>query len=117
MGVRVSPEEVERSLLDSGLVREAAVFGQPHDLLGDEVWAAVVPRGDTPVSIASLSAYTRENMSTYMAPRRFLIKEAIPRTSTGKTCYQTLRQEAAEQPSASILKPRPSSRASGNPTT
>ncbi len=108
MGVRVSPEEIERSLLDSGLVREAAVFGQSHDLLGDEVWAAVVPRDDTPVTTAALSAYARQTMSTYMAPRRYLIKASLPRTTTGKTCYESLRREASAQPSTSLLKPRQS---------
>ena len=104
MGVRVNPEEVEQLLLGSGLFREAAVFGQPHDLLGDEVWAAVVPAPDVTNVRADLFAFARKALSPYMTPRHLLIKEALPRTTTGKTCYESLKREAAAQPSATLTR-------------
>ena len=48
MGVRVNPSEIEALLDASGLVREVAAFGIPHDLMGHEIWAAVVLREDEP---------------------------------------------------------------------
>lgn len=104
MGVCVSPEEVEQLLLSSGLIREVAVFGQKHDLLGDEVWAAVVPALGVTNVRAELFAFFRKALSPYMTPRHLLINEALPRTTTGKTCYESLKREASGQPSATLTR-------------
>ena len=95
MGVRVSPAEVETLLYESGLVREVAVFGLAQAIVGDEVWAAVVPApgADNDVILA-LTRYARGVMSQYMQPRRFLIKDVLPKTTSGKIDYLTLRTEA-----------------------
>jgi diaminopimelate decarboxylase len=95
MGVRVSPAEVETLLYESGLVREVAVFGIAHAILGDEVWAAVVPAtgAESDVTLA-LTRYARGAMSPYMQPRRFLVRDVLPRTTSGKIDYPTLRAEA-----------------------
>ena len=44
MGIRVSPDEVEALLLNSGLVAEVGVIALPHDILGDMIVACVVPK-------------------------------------------------------------------------
>jgi acyl-coenzyme A synthetase/AMP-(fatty) acid ligase len=102
MGVRVCPGEVEELLWDSGLVSQCAVFGRKHDLLGDEIWAAVVPKrpGDDPTT--SLKAYARQAMSPFMQPRRYIVKMDLPKTTTGKIDYPALRAEADDMPSASV---------------
>ena len=86
------------------------MFGQQHDMLGDEVWAAVVPASGGPALgvtnvRADLFAFARKALSPYMTPRQLLIKEALPRTTTGKTCYESLKREAAGQPSATLTRP------------
>lgn len=92
MDTRVTPSEVEALLYASGLVREVAVFGVPHPLLGAEVWAAAV--GDGPTLRQDLLAYARGAMSAYMVPRRVEILEALPRTRTGKVDYPALKEMA-----------------------
>ena len=92
MGVRVSPPEVEELLFASRLVNEVAVLGRPHEMLGDEIWAVVVPARDGDV-VRDLTSYAREKMSAYMMPRRFLVKKALPKTTTGKIDYPALRAE------------------------
>ena len=67
MGVRVNPAEIEALLDASGLVREVAVFGMPHDLLGHEIWAAVVLRAEDPHGERKLAAYAHRSMSRYTA--------------------------------------------------
>ena len=101
MGVRISPEEIERLLQQSGLVQDAAVFGQKHDMLGDEVCAAVVPAPGATDIASALARFARATMSPAMVPRRWLIRAALPRTSTGKTDYPALRGEAARRPAVS----------------
>ncbi|WP_370304802.1 class I adenylate-forming enzyme family protein [Sinimarinibacterium flocculans] len=102
MGVRVSPSEVEALLHESGFLLEVAVFGMPHDMLGDEIWAAVVPAGPVDGLQQKLQAHAKQVMSPYMTPRRWLIREALPRTSTGKIDYPALKAEARLAPSAQL---------------
>ena len=94
MGVRVTPGEVEEMLHASGLVREAAVFGRPHDLIGDEVCAAIVPLEGGPNVVEIIQAYCRRVMTPYMQPRQWLVKDALPKTPSGKTDYTDLKAEA-----------------------
>jgi acyl-CoA synthetase (AMP-forming)/AMP-acid ligase II len=103
MGVRVNPSEIEALLDASGLVQEVAVFGIPHDLIGHEIWAAVVLREDDPNAERKLSAHAHRVMSRYMKPRRFLMKAALPRTHTGKVDKRALAAEAALSPSRALL--------------
>ncbi len=95
MGIRVSPNEVERLLYESDLVDEAAVFGLPHELLGDEVWAAVVLKAGVADSQRSLDRHARDVMTQPMLPRQYLVKDRLPRTTTGKIDYPALRAEAS----------------------
>lgn len=94
MGIRVSPGEVEHLLYESGLVTEAAVFGLPHEMLGHEVWAAVAFKPGTTDGQKALNRHARDVMTQPMLPRRYLIKDALPRTTTGKIDYPALRAEA-----------------------
>jgi acyl-CoA synthetase (AMP-forming)/AMP-acid ligase II len=102
MGVRVSPDEIEELLFSSGLAREVAVFGMPHDLLGDEVWAAVVAREKDQDVRRELERYARPRMSQYMQPRRWLVLPALPRTPNGKVDYPALAAAAAPIASAQL---------------
>lgn len=94
MDVRVTPSEVEALLHASGLVREVAVFGVPHPLLGHEVWAAVEPIDPGDDVRPKLLAYARGVMSPYMQPRKVEVMAALPRTRTGKVDYPALRAMA-----------------------
>lgn len=104
MGVRVAPGEVEEILHASGLVKETGVFGVPHDMLGHEVWAAVVARDDAETQdlTADLTAHSRESMTQYMMPRRYIVLDVLPKTRSGKTDYPALRRLAEQDASASI---------------
>jgi acyl-CoA synthetase (AMP-forming)/AMP-acid ligase II len=102
MDVRVTPAEVEAHLHRSGLVREVGVFGVPHPLLGDEVWAVVEAEGDPAAVRRELLAYARGAMSAYMVPRRIEFVPELPRTRTGKIDYPALKAFAATRPSAQL---------------
>jgi len=94
MGVRVSPLEVEDLLHESGLIAEVAVVGKPHEMLGDEIWAVVVPRSaDNGDVVKQLTEYSRRTMSPYMMPRRYVVKTSLPKTTTGKIDYPAIKGE------------------------
>ena len=103
MGVRVSPKEVEDLLHESGLLLEVAVFGIPHDVMGHEIWAAVVPQQAGADIQRSVQQYARGVMSQYMQPRRFLVQDRLPRTTTGKVDYPALKQLAAAAPAPKLV--------------
>lgn len=94
-GVNVSPVEVEHALCRDARVREAAVTGEPHPLLGEIVRAFVVPA--VPVDEHTLLATLAGYLAPYKLPRRVDFLEALPRTATGKVDKRRLRDLA--QPS------------------
>jgi acyl-CoA synthetase (AMP-forming)/AMP-acid ligase II len=51
----------------------------------------------------ALNRYARDVMTQPMMPRRYLIKDALPRTTTGKIDYPALRAEAQ-----ALAHPQPS---------
>ena len=99
MGVRVSPLEVEEILYASGMVEEVAVVGKAHELLGDEIWAVVVPKPGVRAEdiVSRLTAYSRGAMSPYMMPRRYLAKGEMPKTTTGKIDYRAIKTDVERQ--------------------
>lgn len=44
MGIRISPDEIEALLLESGLIADVGIVALPHDVLGDMVVACIVPK-------------------------------------------------------------------------
>ncbi len=91
-GVNVSPVEVEHALCRDARVREAAVTGEPHPLLGEIVRAYVVVA--SPVDEHALLATLAGHLASYKLPRKVNFLEALPRTATGKVDKRRLRDLA-----------------------
>lgn len=96
MGVRVSPDEVESLIRRSGLVRDVAVVGVPHELMGEMVVAAITPVEHSPDPIRELKAFARREMSQPMQPRDYRLMDGFPLTPNGKTDFAALRRLMAE---------------------
>ena len=81
-GEKISPAEIDAALLDHPAVAEAAAFGVPDPKYGEEVWAAVVLKGDA--NGKELEAYCRTRLADFKVPKTILITAALPKTATGK---------------------------------
>ena len=81
-GYTISAQEVEAVLLSHPSVAEAAVTGEPHVELGEDVVAYVVLRG--PAAAEDLVVHCRERLAAYKCPRRVKILDCMPRSATGK---------------------------------
>jgi acyl-coenzyme A synthetase/AMP-(fatty) acid ligase len=92
-GYRVSPTEVESVLLEAGAVREAAVIGVAHPVLGQSIKAIVSMRDGTSLGVDDLLAFCAERLPRYMVPAAVEILAALPRTVHGKIDYPLLRRE------------------------
>jgi acyl-CoA synthetase (AMP-forming)/AMP-acid ligase II len=91
-GEKISPLEVDAVLLSNPAVAEAASFGVPDPIYGEEIQAAVTPRPDvTDVTAAELQKYCRSRLADFKVPRVIHFVKELPRASTGKVDYRRLR--------------------------
>lgn len=75
-------------------VRQAAVFGRPHEKWGEEVCAAVLPETGAELDLEKLQAFVREKIAAYKVPKTIFIRtEPLPLTSAGKIFKKKLREE------------------------
>ena len=91
-GFRISPTEVEEVLFQTGKLRGAAVIGIPDEVMGQAVKAFVVPRNGEPLNIQAILAHCAEKMPRYMVPKLVDVLEDLPKTSSGKVDYPSLRR-------------------------
>ena len=83
-GEKISPLEVDVVLLDHPAVAQACTFGIPHDKLGEEVGAIVVPRPGEHVTEADIRAFAALRLAAFKVPRKVLVMDDIPKGATGK---------------------------------
>ena len=89
-GLNVSSVEVEGVLAVHPAVAEAAVFGVAHEVLGQDVAAAVVLR--EPADVRALQSFVRERLAEHKVPHQVHIVEALPRNESGKVVKRELRE-------------------------
>jgi long-chain acyl-CoA synthetase len=98
-GENVYCAEVEAAIYEHPAVLEAAVFGVPHERLGEEVAAAVYPRAGHPLTADELQAHVRERLAGFKVPSRVLLLDApLPRNAAGKFLKRDLRDQVAAAP-------------------
>lgn len=94
-GVNVYPQETEDLLIAHPDVIDAAVFGIPHDDLGEAVHAVVQPRAPGAAEAADLIAWLRARLSPIKVPKTIEFRDELPRTATGKLMKRKLKDEFA----------------------
>jgi acyl-CoA synthetase (AMP-forming)/AMP-acid ligase II len=91
-GANVSPAEVESVLDSMPEVLHSFVVALPHRVRGQVVGAAVVPSNGAQLSVESVVAHARRNLSTFKVPTviRLLAENDLPMLPTGKVDRQGL---------------------------
>ena len=93
-GENVYCAEVEAAIYEHPAVYEAAVFGIPHERLGEEVAAAVFPRQGATISVEELQAHVAERLAPFKVPSKVVIVgEQLPRNASGKILKRELRDQ------------------------
>jgi long-chain acyl-CoA synthetase len=92
-GYSVYPQEVEAALAAHADVLDAAVVGLPHADLGEEVAAFVTLRSGSLATVDDLAAWCRGRLATYKCPRRIEVRDALPKSPTGKILKSRLVAE------------------------
>lgn len=83
-GMNVYPREVELALEADPAIAEAAVVGVPSADWGEEVVGVIVRQPGTEFDAGAVLRGLRDRLSAYRCPKRLVVVEALPRTSTGK---------------------------------
>jgi long-chain acyl-CoA synthetase len=83
-GYNVYPREVEEILYEHPDVRQAAVIGIPHAMLGEEVAAAIVLNPGAHSTPAELRDFVKQRIAAYKYPRHVWLVDELPVGPTGK---------------------------------
>jgi acyl-CoA synthetase (AMP-forming)/AMP-acid ligase II len=91
-GSNVSPAEVESVLDSMPEVLHSFVVALPHPVRGQVVGAAVVPANGARLSVETIVAHARHNLSTFKVPTviRLVAENDLPMLPTGKVDRQRL---------------------------
>jgi len=91
-GENVSSVLIEKTLREHPNVLEVAVVGVPDSVLGQEIKAFIVPRGE--VSADELRAFASERLARFQVPRLYEFRASLPKTATQRVEKYKLRGES-----------------------
>ena len=95
-GENVFCTEVEGSIYEHPAVYEAAVFGVPHERLGEEVAVAVFPKEGAAFTAEDLWKFLDGKISSFKVPNHVVVmNEPLPRNAAGKFLKTALRAGVA----------------------
>jgi acyl-CoA synthetase (AMP-forming)/AMP-acid ligase II len=83
-GEKISPREVDEIIMDHPAVHQCVTFAMPHDMLGEDVAAAIVLRQGISATEKELREFASARLAPYKVPRKILILTEIPVGATGK---------------------------------
>jgi len=94
-GYRISPFEVESSLLEHPAVAESAVIGEPDEVRGQRVKAYVIlAQGHEPSDelATEIQEFVKQHTAPYKYPRVIEFRSELPKTISGKIRRVELRE-------------------------
>jgi long-chain acyl-CoA synthetase len=93
-GENVYGAEVEHAIYEHPAVHEAAVFGLPHERLGEEVAVAVYPKVGVSITAAELWKFLDGKIASFKVPSHVVVlTEPLPRNAAGKFLKRELREQ------------------------
>jgi long-chain acyl-CoA synthetase len=97
-GENIYCAEVEAALYEHGDVYEAAVFGLPHERLGEEVAAVIHPKPGRVVDVGAIRDHVAQRLAAFKVPSYIEVTETpLPRNPAGKFLKRELREEIASR--------------------
>lgn len=97
-GENVYSKEVEDAISAHPDVQDVAVIGRPHPEWGETVTALLVARAGRTIDAAGLQQFLASRLARYKIPRIVEVRDALPRTPTGKLLKHVMRAEPHVDP-------------------
>lgn len=89
-GYNITPLEIETVLHQHPAVQQAAVVGVPHEVLGEDVAAAVTLRPGTNARPDDILSFCRQHLADNKVPRTLLVLPDMPLNPNGKIMKKEL---------------------------
>jgi long-chain acyl-CoA synthetase len=89
-GVNISPMEITEWLIKHPAVQEAATFGVPDKVRGEEVASFIVPKAGHKVNEQDIINHCKKKLPDFKIPKTVYFIEQIPKTGRGKVAKKDL---------------------------
>ena len=91
-GFNVYPTDIEDCILQMPGVQTAAVVGKPHEVLGEEIIAFVVPKAGADIDSKAVSQFVFKKIANYKFPDKIYMISEMPIVIAGKIDKKVLNQ-------------------------
>jgi long-chain acyl-CoA synthetase len=92
-GERVSPKEIENTLLRMEGISEAVVLGVPDSILGQVPKAFLVKKNSSTLTENDVLLFASQNLENFMVPKIVQFVSELPKTPNGKIDKNILKQQ------------------------
>ena len=96
-GENIYPKEIEEFIYTHPAVKDVQVIGVPDKRYGEEIYAAIVLKEGTSVTVQEMSDYIKASMARHKVPRYIEFVDAFPMNAAGKVLKYKMREEAAKR--------------------
>jgi long-chain acyl-CoA synthetase len=97
-GENIYSSEVESALFEHPAVTDCAIFGIPHEVLGEEVAAVVQLKPGATATEKELQEHVRNRLAAFKVPVKIWFwDEELPRNPAGKILKRELRDQVLSQ--------------------
>ena len=94
-GENISPREIEKAILESGMTKKVKVVGVPSKFTQEEIAACVVTEEGQDFDTVKLLRFLKPRLSYFKMPKYILTFRQLPTTASGKVRLGELKEIAA----------------------
>jgi acyl-CoA synthetase (AMP-forming)/AMP-acid ligase II len=95
-GYNITPLEIETALHLHPAVQQAAVVGVPHEVLGEDIAAAVTLRPGQSATPDDIIAFCKQHLGDNKVPRTLVVMDHMPLNPNGKILKKELAEPLAK---------------------
>ena len=92
-GENISPREIEEEISKLDYISDVKVLGVPHELLGEEVAAAIILKEGATLNVEKIKATLLKSLAKYKVPTHYVIFDKFPLLGSGKVDVINLKRD------------------------